>query len=284
MHFLNTWQVNLIGYLISVAIFCHHYKIAVKNSKNETASTILLQTIGALFMIFLIPMSPLKFPGLPTPYLILFLASLFYAINNRLQTSARKHLEVSTFSVLSQLSFVFLTILSLLFLREAFSINKLLAIFLILAGNCLLLISAGKLIFNKYIVTAGLSALSGAIGVFISVGVSRQFNLPFYIALTFIIPALILKFVKSVSLKEIINSGRINLKNYLLAGAFWGFAILFSLRAMHLGEISTVAPLQALTVLINVLSGYIFMKERSLVFKKLTAATMIILSVYINVA
>jgi drug/metabolite transporter (DMT)-like permease len=284
MQIFNSWQANLIGYLISMVIFSHHYKRAVKNSSNETASTIFLQLVGAVVMVLFIPFAPIKFPLTLAPYLLLIAASVFYAINNKLQTVARKNLEISTFSVISQLSFVFLTIFSLVFLGEKFSVNKLLAIVLILGGNGLLIISAGKLLINKHMVTAVLSALTGSLGVFISVGVSRQFNLPLYIALTFILPAIILKFSKSITLKEIKLSGSVNLKNYLLAGGFWGAAILFSLRAMQLGEVSTVAPLQALTVLLNVILGYLLMNERGLIIRKVTAAMMIILSVYVNVA
>jgi uncharacterized membrane protein len=54
---------------------------------------------------------------------------------------------------------------------------------------------------------------------------------------------------------------------------------LCSLRAYQLGEVTSVAPLWALKVIINVIVSYIFLKERSNLLKKIIAALLIIISV-----
>ena len=284
MNLFNYWQVNLIFYLVFMAVFCHHYKKAVKNTKNETASTILLQLIGAVSVLFLIPFSPIKIPGSIGPYLLLLLASIFYAINNKLQTTARKNLEISTFSVINQLSFIFLTLLGFILLKEAVTWQKLTAISLILLGNSILLVKGKKLVVNGHIGTAAASALAAAIGVFISVGVSKDFNLPIYIALTFIIPALVLAAARKVKVNEVLRQLEGAEKtNYLIAATAWGLTIFFSLSALRSGPVSVVAPLQAANVLVNVVSSYFFMNEKTAVGKKIAAAGFIVAAVFVNV-
>ena len=48
----------------------------------------------------------------------------------------------------------------------------------------------------------------------------------------------------------------------LLTGTTWGISIVTSLRAYQLGNVTIIAPLCALTVMLNVIVGYLFLKER----------------------
>ena len=89
----NTWWFNLIGYLIFVVFFCQFYKLAVKNAKKDGAATVLLQLLAGVSVLVLVPFLPITFPSDPKVYLLLIAASIFYALNDRLQTSARKNLD-----------------------------------------------------------------------------------------------------------------------------------------------------------------------------------------------
>ena len=44
-------------------------------------------------------------------------------------------------------------------------------------------------------------------------------------------------------------------------------------------NVTIVAPLSALTVMLNVIVGYLFLKERDNLFKKIVAAILIIISI-----
>ena len=57
--------------------------------------------------------------------------------------------------------------------------------------------------------------------------------------------------------------------------------IIVQLRAYQLGDVTTVAPLCALTVIGNVIVGYIFLKERDNLLKKLLAAVLLLVSVFL---
>ena len=57
--------------------------------------------------------------------------------------------------------------------------------------------------------------------------------------------------------------------------------IVVQLKAYQLGNVTSVAPLCALTVIGNVIVGYLFLKERKNLLKKLIAALLIIISVFL---
>lgn len=70
-----------------------------------------------------------------------------------------------------------------------------------------------------------------------------------------------------------------NKKAIITTGITWGLSIFLNLRAYQLGNVTIVAPLSALTVMLNVIVGYLFLKERDSLFKKIIAAIMIIISI-----
>jgi uncharacterized membrane protein len=67
-----------------------------------------------------------------------------------------------------------------------------------------------------------------------------------------------------------------NIKTYIIAGCAWAATIFFALRALQLGDFTTVVPLQALSVILNVLVAYVFLKERNQIVRKLLAASIVI--------
>ena len=76
--------------------------------------------------------------------------------------------------------------------------------------------------------------------------------------------------------KEFING---NKKAIIITSVSWSLSIIGALRAYQLGKVTTVAPLCALTVILNVIAGYIFLKERNDVIKKIIAAIVIVASI-----
>ena len=115
---------------------------------------------------------------------------------------------------------------------------------------------------------------------FTDVNISDNFNLPFYVALTLIIPSMLIMIaerIKPSEIKDEIVNG--NKKAILITGVSWGIMIVAQLRAYQLGNVSVVAPLCALTVITNVIIGYLFLKEKESLLKKLIAAILIIISI-----
>jgi len=281
---LNTWQLNLLGYMFCVVLFNQFYKLAVQKVKKDGAATVILQSIAGLSVLILMPFLSIKFPTDWKIYVLLIIACFFYAINDRIQTTVRKNLEVSVYTIVNQLSSVFLIIYGLTIFGEPFSLTKIMGGVLVLLANILLRYSGGKIQFNKYIWLAVFASLALATALSIDVGISNNFNLPIYIMLTLIVPTLMIKITEKITIKDIkteYNNG--NKKYFFLTGISWGLLIFFMIRAYQFGSFTLITPLSATSVVINVLVATLFFAERDNILKKIFAAVLVIVGVYLTV-
>lgn len=282
--FLNTWQLNVILFLVFIVLFFQFYKLAVQYAKRDGAATILLQFIAGMSILVLAPLFPFTIPTNPKVLLLLLIACIFYTLNDRLQTTARKNLPVSTFSILNQLTNVILIVIGILVFREPVLMSKIMGAGLILLGNAIIFYQKGSFAINKYVVISVLASIAFATAISIDIGISKQFNLPFYIMLTLIIPALMLVFGEKISIKNILEEYQTKTRRYYwITGLAWSLAIFFSLRAYQLGPVTTIVPLQATAVVLNVLVAYFLLHERTDKFKKLVAAAIVVAGIYLTV-
>lgn len=281
---LNTWQFYLIGYIILVVLFNQFYKLAVRHAKKDGAATILLQTIGGLSILVLTPFFVIKFPTHWKVYGLLALACIFYALNDRIQTTVRKNIDVSVYTIINRLSSVFLIIFGLTIFREPVVTGKIIGAILILLANVILRFSRKKFVFNKYITLAALSNLAMAIALSIDVNISQYFNLPIYIMLTLILPTVMIKITEKIPFKDIRTEFfGVDKKYYFITGIVWGLLIVFMIRAYQLSSFSLITPLAATSVLINVLVATVFFGERKDIFKKILAAVISVIGVYFTI-
>lgn len=284
MGFLNTWQFYLLGYFVCSIFFNQLYKLVVNNCKRDGAVTVIIQSIAGVSILLLMPFFVFKFPTDWRVYTFLVLACIFYAINDRIQTTVRKNMQVSSFVVSSQLSSVFLIIFGLTVFREPFSWFKIFGAILILGANVILRSSKTKVKLDKYFWLAALARLSYAIAISIDVDISKGFNLPFYIMLTLIVPTLIIKTIEKISIKEIINEFDQGVKKYfLLTGLTWSLLILFVIKAYQLSSFTLITPLAATSVLINVLIASVFFSEKGNIIKKIISSLLVIIGVYLTI-
>lgn len=175
---------------------------------------------------------------------------------------------------------VFLIIWGLLFFKEPFVLKKIIGAILIIFSNILIFYQKGKFEFNKYVVLSILANISVSIAISLDVGISDNYNIAIYKCLTLIIPAIIISIVEKVKINDIKEEFRIGDKKAIfITSISWGIMIFSQLRAMQLGLITTVAPLCAITVILNVIAGYLFLNEKSNIVKKIIAAAVVIFSI-----
>jgi len=280
MNLLNNWLLYVILYLFFATVFTQSYKVATKSLKKAGALTVILQTTAGLTALLLCPFFEFKFPTDIKIYIFLGISIIFYAITDRINTTVRSGIEASTFSVLKQLSTTFMIIDGLVFLKEEFVITKFIGAMLIIFSNVLIFYNKGEMKFNKYVLLGIIANISFTIALFLDVNISENFNLPIYVAMTIIIPAVLISIFERISPKDIkeefVNG---NKKAMLLTGTTWGISIVTSLRAYQLGNVTIIAPLCALTVMLNVIVGYLFLKERDHLVRKIISAILIIISI-----
>ena len=280
MEIINSWQFNLILSIVFIVLFTQFFKLASKNQKNDGAMAVLAQIISGVSVLVLIPFFEFKFPTDWKVWGLLGLAIIFYAINDRIHATTRKNLDVSTENILNQLSKVFMIVTGIVFFKEDIILIKILGGLLIILSNVLLVFNKGKFVFNKYVLLQLLRTLFYTIALSLDVGISEQFNLPIYIALTFLVPALLIILFERIPPKKIVEEYKEgNKKAITITGLSWGLSVIFGLRAYQYGEVTTIAPLSALALLFNVIFAYVFLKEKNDIIKKVVAAIGVIAGV-----
>jgi len=280
LYFLNLWPVNLILHLFFAVTYNQFYKISIKDNYRDGSSTVLLQIICALSLLFLVPFFPWKYSQDPKVYALLFLAFIFYAINDRVQTTARSGLPTSEFAIILQLSKVFLVVVGWLVFHDLFVWNRIIGATLIFIGVFALLFNRGQFSLNKSAVLALLGTLAMSIGMSIDIGLISQFNMPFYLALSVLIPSIFIASLERIPWhhvkRELIKGQK---RYYLATGISWAGAMFFLYRAFVTGQVSVVSPLSTLNILFNVVIAYFYLGERDHLWKKIFISLLIILGV-----
>lgn len=280
MDILNNSILYIALYLVLATAFTQFYKVTTKTLTKAGALTVLLQMIAGFTALILCPLFGFTFPSDIKIYIMLGFSIVFYAISDRMNTTVRSGIEASTYSMLKQLSTTFMIFAGLLFFKEQFVLTKFIGAMLIIFSNVLIFYKRGKFEFNRYILLGILSNIAYTVALFLDVNNSDKFNLAFYVAITLLIPSLLIMIAERIKPSEIKNelvNG--NKKAIIITALCWATMIISQLRAYQLGEVTVVAPLCALTVMLNVIVGYIWLKERDNLIKKIIAAILIIISV-----
>ncbi len=272
--------IFVILYLILAVIFDQSYRIVAKSLTKSGPLTVILELIGAGSILLLSPFFKITFPTDIRVYILLGLSIIFYTIVDRLNTIVRSGMEASTFSVIRQLSTAFMIFAGFIFFKEPFIISKFVGAILIILSNILVFYKKGTAKIDKYVVLGILANLFFTIALFLDVNISNNFNLAFYVAITLGIPSILIFIFEKIKISDLKTEFRNgNKKMMIITAISWSTSIMATLKAYELGPASVVAPLCALAVILNVLFGYIFLKERKDVKKKVLASLFIILGV-----
>lgn len=273
--------VWIIVYLIFAVLFAQGFKSVNRKMKNASALTILLEIFTAIFALILVPLFPFKLPSDKTVFIIVGIVTIIYAITDRLNIEARYGLDPSTFSMLKQLSTVFLVIFGFVFLKEEFILKKNFGIILIIASNILLSLNkSGKFEFNKYFIMSVVSNFLFAIAMFINVNIAKNFNIAIYTVFTVLIPAIIIKLFSKLSISDLKKEFNLyNKKKFLLVSFSWCIMLISSVKAYESGNISVVAPLLTLTIIFNTLYEYFVDKDKKALYYKMFISLLTILGV-----
>jgi len=265
-------------------VFCtslnQFYKLTTRTMKNAAAQTVGLQLVAALSCLILVPFFEWKMPSEPIVYFLLTLSCVFYAINNRLLADVRKNLEASAVSILSQSYTALMTMAGFIFLKEPITWMKALGAALIIGGNALVFWGGKKAIERKYVWLGLLAYVCNVVAGLIDVKSSGQFNLPFYTAFLYFVPALFIFISNRVKVIDVVEEFRhSNKRNYLITGFCWSMRYLAILVAYTMKEVSIVAPLASLTVFSDLAVGYFFLKEKGSMGKKAVASVLAVMGI-----
>lgn len=275
------YMIWVICYLVFALIFSQGFKKVNRTMKNVSALTILLELFTGLFAIIMSIFFKYTFPSDIKVYITLFVVTIIYAVTDRLNIEARYGLSPSNFSMLKQLSTVFLVIFGLVFLKEQLVFKKILGAIIIVVSNVMLAVNKdGKFEFNKYFIFCLISNFLFAVAMFINVNISSMFNIGIYTLITVFIPSIIIKLFSRLSFKDL--EEEFNLYNkplFILVSFAWCMMLISSVKAYEYGSISVVAPLLTLTALTNTIYEFIVDKDKKRFYYKLVISILILIGV-----
>ena len=280
------WQVNLVLAVILFVALYQFYRLLAKGSKRSANIPVIVGLLGSIIFLLLIPFFNMKFPSIWYVWILLLLSNFLYVGNDLLKFIGFKKLDVSVVSIFSQLAKVFMIILGVIIFREQLTLIEIIGIVLIMFGSSLVSFKKNKFKINKYIWAIIGASLFFALAMTIDVGISAQFNLAFYFFVLYLVPSILISIgmkIKLVDLKKEFFRTKNTPKFFIVASLCSSIGMLFYLLALRQGQVSIVAPLSSVTVLLNVLAGYIFLKERDDLTKRIIASILVIVGVFLLV-
>lgn len=214
----------------------------------------------------------------PLTIIMLILAGFFYVIANNLKFVALKRIDLSTVTLISQLSLIAGTITP--FLIGSASYNNLLGlgILLVFLGNCLIVFNKRSLkqfSLDKYIVYSIVAAFAlGWAGVVYDL-VKNEVSLLLAFVIYGAVEIVMMMFTKQVSAKKVAEEIKIHGNVLLPMAIFWfasGSSIMVAIKYLGIILGTIIVNVSVVTI---VFAGAIFLKERNDLVKKLFATIIV---------
>ena len=282
MNIFNICGVNIFLFLIFSLIFDQTYKICTKNSKSDGALTVILEFLAGVFILLLIPFFEIKFPTDIKIYILWGISIIFFAITDRINTTVRRGVEASTFNILRQISTVFILIAGILIFKEEVVFKKIIGAILIIFSNILIFYEKDVFKNNKFVLLGIIANITYTVAILLEIDLANYFNLPMFIGINLMVPAILIYIFNRVKIKDIKEEFSCHNKGLLCINSLtWGLSIFAQIRAYNIGNMTIVAPLCATAVILNVIAGYLFLKERDNLLKKIIAGAIIVFSVFL---
>lgn len=246
--------------------------LAVK-SDNPRAFAFVYNFWNGLFALTYWLIKPEAIAAIPADIIyLLIIVVVLYGIFNRYEFYAKKHVEISTLTILFRVASLIAFFASIIFWKESLSVWKLAAAALIVSGSCLAVYKNSFAIDRIGLKYAAIAIISLGLGWAMDKKVSGYFPLAFYAFMTCIPPNIFLLPFPWIKIKEILNEVRLaNYKIILLA--FLNFSGYFlMINAYRYGEASRVVLVVSSSAILTVLAGIILLKERERIAKKIIAS------------
>ncbi len=269
-----SWQIlvaiSVVTYSVSVLL----QRLLLKNNKvDSVAFSIVFQLFtGVLILIYAL------IRGFSTPNLVpllpnLALMILLYGAGNVFIFKALKAVEASEFTIIFATRALWTIFTAILFLGESFSSRQLLGTGLILSSVAL--VSWQKsLKLNKGTLISLLAALAFGLGFANDAFIIRNFDVPSYLAIAFILPALAVWSVTPGStskIKSMLNKDF--LKKLSLLGVLYATSAITIFLAYQVGRnAAQIAPLNQAATIVTVVLAIIFLKEKAQLARKIIGA------------
>lgn len=279
------WLLLAIGALLCFVVYDTAGRYLATKAKDPKVFAVIYNSTVALMSPALFLFDKTLPAGLNLKVIGLTILGLsIWALFGRFEFFARKHSEVSTFTIIIKLAPVANFFLALVVFRESWTIHKLVGIGLIAFANILLFLNNKRsdVISDKGLKYVLFVALMLALGwIFDAMNIS-YWGVATFSFLSFAAPALLSSVLPFVKLKEIKQELRLSpLWQIALLGFFNMIGYGLMLKALTLAEASKVMPIVTSTAPFVILLGIFALGERDFMGRKLFAGVMTVVAVYL---
>ena len=188
------------------------------------------------------------------------------------------HLSIS--SILSRTRLIWVPILAFFLIHENLKLTEYLGIIILFAGLCIV-VSPKKLFIDKGATYANLAAFMVALNIIITTMALPYGSNGVINAATALTPAILLPFFIKNSTHRMKKMFQKNLLIKLSAIAFNVISIYVFTQALRFGNSGKVTAIYQGMIIVSILAGIIFLKERDDIGKKLIGATITIIGVIV---
>jgi drug/metabolite transporter (DMT)-like permease len=260
-------------------------RILMKSVKSDpVAYMIIFQFLtSALIGLYLLMTGSFQLP--PTiPYANMFLSGILISVASLYLFKALKHLEASELAIYATTGVFWNTTTSALFLGESITPKRLLATLLIVAAVLTVSWQRGqKLTFSQGAQYALISATAFGLAFTNDAYILRSFEAINYLFFGFMLPGIIILLLRPQATRKMKPLLTFNIGTKMVL-----FCVLYGLQAITIfkayqagGDASQIYPISRTYVILTVILGVIFLKERDNLAKKFLSALLAFLGVLI---
>ena len=264
--------VSVLG--VSIATLLERLLMKEENSNPISYAIVFQFLVGIISFFFTILLNKFVLPSDFNLWPRFLVSSFLWAGMTVFNFKAIKTLTAGEITILGTSGTVISILLGVLFLGEILKISGILGTLLIFAA--ILIINSDKLSFNskRGVIFALLSAVCGGIAVVNDAVILRSYEAFSYMAIISLLPGLVLLLLFP---KQILDCRKLlSLKRMKLMTIFCIFysiqGITYYLAFQNGAPVSQLSPLVRSSIVLTVLLGAMFLKERRDLVKKLFAA------------
>lgn len=264
--------ISVLTYSVSVLL----QRLLLKNNKvDSVAFSIVLQLFTGILILVYALIRGFSTPDLVPLFPNLALMIVLYGAGNVLIFKALKAVEASEFTIVFATRSLWTILAAILFLGESFSSKQLLGTGFILSSVALMSWQKG-LKLNRSTLISLLAALAIGLAFANDAFIIRNFDVPSYLAIAFIVPALAVWVVTPSSTNKIKSMlTKEFLQKLGLLGILYAVSAITFFLAYQIGRnAAQIAPLSQTATIVTVVLAIIFLKEKAQLARKIIGAVL----------
>lgn len=271
-----------IMFVVSAIILASLWRIVARAKTKDPANDIAFTLITELFacgtglVLLIITGFDLTVPISVQVWGLFAISILVATLGDYLLLISTKYADLADTSILIPLSNFWTLLLAYVFLAESVSLEKALAVGLIIIGSMLALMKTGKITVNKGIIAIFFYGISAALMNTIDKGISDQFSIPLYATISYGASAVLL-YAFLGKKRATIATTEWNKQGWWLGavGVMWSLFSFMLLSAYRYMEVSTVVPLMRFFIVITTLYSLFVLKEKTRFVQKIVGSLLV---------